>query len=166
MQCFIRKQLQLVSMQMYMYVPILCTQSFYLSPLYISETERRGVCVSVLESSGPALIGHCIARSVVSKHIPGSLIAELDKVSSQSTSYHIRALSDALSESLSTSNLLAYCGFQAALQWSEADPGSDVCAYTVGMGGRGRGLFTQPSHTAILDKHFDDLILVHMCNYI
>ena len=90
--------------------------------------EDQGVCVSTLQTSGPALIGHCIARSLISRRIPSKLILEINKEKShgqesresKNVIQRIQSLSDALPHSLSTSNILLYCGFQAALQWSDS----------------------------------------------
>ena len=86
------------------------------------ETNNKGVCVSSLVGSGPSLIGHGIAESVVAREIPANLILEMEQGSSQNVLQNIRTLTFAFPRSLSISNILVYCGFQAALQWSQSDP--------------------------------------------
>ncbi len=91
--------------------------------LLLTESDGRGVCVSALTDSGPALFGHAIARSIVSREIPAELILEIEK---GSILKNIGNLVTALPNSLSVTNLLVYCSFQAALEWSNTEPTSEV----------------------------------------
>ena len=89
---------------------------------FVSLGERQDVCVTALESSGPALLGHCIAKSLVSRKIPAKIIADLNKSTSgelHNVIQRLQALICVLPHSLSSTNLLMYCAFQAAFQWSE-----------------------------------------------
>ena len=82
--------------------------------------------MSALTDSGPALFGHGIAKSIVSRGIPAELILEIQKGSSKNILKNIRNLVTALPNSLSVTNLLMYCSFQAALEWSNTEPTSEV----------------------------------------
>ena len=96
---------------------------FVLSTItFVSLDERQDVCITALESSGPALFGHCIAKSLVSRKIPAKIIVDLEKSTSgelQNVIQRLQALVRVLPQSLSSTNLLMYCAFQAAFQWSE-----------------------------------------------
>ena len=97
-----------------------------LSQLYslVESSNKDGVCVSSLQETGPVLIGHCISRSIVSRSIPADLV--MDK-RSQTFSQNMRTILNTLQGSLCISNLLVYCGFHAALDWSETDSQTEVC---------------------------------------
>ena len=102
---------------------MLLLKFFVLSTItFVSLDERQEVCVTALESSGPALLGHCIAKSLVSCKIPAKIIAGLGKSTSgelQNIIHRLQALVRVLPYSLSSTNLLMYCAFQAAFQWNE-----------------------------------------------
>ena len=83
--------------------------------------------MSALAESGPALFGHGIASSIVSRGIPAKLVLEIEKESPQSILQNVRSLVTALPCSLSVTNLLVYCGFQAALEWRQSPATSEVC---------------------------------------
>lgn len=95
--------------------------------------KERKVCVVSLEEFGPALLGHCIARSLVRRKMPGKVLTDIRienefaiqrDEESQETSLtflkRLQILVNALPNSLSKANLLLYCAFDAALQWSIA----------------------------------------------
>lgn len=84
--------------------------------------------MSALNGCGPALLGHSIAHSIVSRRLPAGLIIEMESGASQNILHNIRTLHNAMPASLSVTNMLVYCGFQAALKWSECDSSSvEVC---------------------------------------
>ena len=70
------------------------------------------------------LLGHCIGRSIVARSIPADLVVDMEK-GTQKFSQNIRNITNSLRDSLSVSNLLVYCAFHAALEWSQSDNKTD-----------------------------------------
>ena len=85
------------------------------------------MCVDSLKKYGSPLLGHCIARSLVDRKFPAKLFVDVrmtslkgDLESSLTLLQRLQILIDTLPCSLSKTNLLMYCAFDAAFQWSIA----------------------------------------------
>jgi hypothetical protein len=87
------------------------------------EDEKQSVCVASLRRYGSSLLGHCIARSFVARKIPGKVLTDSNKTAAVNKRtltalQWLQLLKDILPSSLNTDNLLVYCTFNSAYQWS------------------------------------------------